>query len=541
MNILTIYICIAAGVAAIFWLRRLLYRFLSLILSERLISVCFHRALQPYLIRRWCFFEPVTRWRAVLWVAHWATTLICNFIGVRDRQEVSSRAGTLAMLHFVPLFFTRQFSFAADQLGISLAAHRHLHQALGIMAVLQAALHVSVVLWDKVMEFSDRVLRFGFVAGIALTASFVTGLPWIRSWSYHFWTTAHALLSITSLIMLRLHLKGPRAIDTASILLAAGLLVCTSIIHCFQIIFRNFSATKSLQIVKVLKRSGVVELTFSPSRPWKVQAGQYIYLTVPIPGSFWSFACSCPYYVTWWEDAPDGTAATVSVIVRVQSGLSMALALTPHRRLRAIVDGPYGGARQREHWDEMKFHDSVMLFATDIGVAGQLPYVRDLLRIFISAGKSMMDRGGGLRRYRITLLWEISEECYQDWVRDWIDQLYEEDDKSLILHFVVYIINRPESDADRAKATESSSKGSKLFPSRGRVFHERMNVEQIIARELAEWDGKIIVTVSANSVVRDEVRRVALLNTERLQFQELEFQPTTAMDSFWAPNILATK
>lgn len=89
----------------------------------------------------------------------------------------------------------------------------------------------------------------------------------------------------------------------------------------------------------------------------------------------------------------------------------MALALTPHRRLRAIVDGPYGGARQREHWDEMKFHDSVMLFATDIGVAGQLPYVRDLLRIFISAGKSMVDRGGGLRRYRITLLWEISEEC----------------------------------------------------------------------------------------------------------------------------------
>ncbi|QSS62942.1 hypothetical protein I7I51_02685 [Histoplasma capsulatum] len=298
MDILTIYICIAAGVAVIFWLRRLLYRFL------------FHRALQPYLIQRWCFFEPITRWRAVLWVVHWATTLICNFIGVKDRQEVSSRAGTLAMLHFVPLFFTRQFSFAADQLGISLAAHRHLHQALGIMAVLQAALHVSVVLWDKVMEFSDRVLRFGFV------------------------------------------------------------------------------------------------------------------------------------------DAPDGTAATVSVIVRVQSGLSMALALTPHRRLRAIVDGPYGGARQREHWDEMKFHDSVMLFATDIGVAGQLPYVRDLLRIFISAGKSMVDRGGGLRRYRITLLWEISEEF------------------------------------------------------------------------------------SANSVVRDEVRRVALLNTERLQFQELEFQPTTVVDSF---------
>lgn len=40
------------------------------------------------------------------------------------------------------------------------------------------------------------------------------------------------------------------------------------------------------------------------------------------------------------------------------------------------------------------------------------------------------------------------------------------------------------------------------------------------------------VSVSANSVVRDEVRRVALLNTERLQFQELEFQPTTVVDSF---------
>ncbi|OAX76911.1 hypothetical protein ACJ72_08796 [Emergomyces africanus] len=285
-------------------------------------------------------------------------------------------------------------------------------------------------------------------------------------------------------------------------------------------------------MVQVLKRSGVVELTFSPSRPWKVQAGQYIYLTVSVSGSFWSFTCSCPYYVIWWEDAPDGTAATVSVIVRVQSGLSMPLALTPHRRLRAIVDGSYGGARLRDHWDEMKFHDSVILFATDIGVAGQLPYVRDLLQIFISAAKSMMDRGGGLRRYRITLVWEISEMCYQNWIYDWMNQLYEKDDKTLILHFVLYIINR-EADADRAKATEICNKPS---PSRGRVFYERMNVEQIITRELAEWDGKILVTVSVNLAIRDEVRRVALLNEERLEFQELEFQPTTTENSFWAPN-----
>ncbi|OJD09398.1 hypothetical protein AJ78_09067, partial [Emergomyces pasteurianus Ep9510] len=103
-------------------------------------------------------------------------------------------------------------------------------------------------------------------------------------------------------------------------------------------------------------------------------------------------------------DAPDGTAATVSVLVRVQSELSMTLALTPYRQLRAIVDGPYGGARRQDHWNEMKFHDSVILFATDIGVAGQLSYVRDLLQIFISAEKSMMNHGEGLRRYRITLV-----------------------------------------------------------------------------------------------------------------------------------------
>ncbi|OJD09399.1 hypothetical protein AJ78_09068 [Emergomyces pasteurianus Ep9510] len=44
------------------------------------------------------------------------------------------------------------------------------------MTVLQVALHVSAVLWNKVIKFSDRVLKFDFVMEIALATSFVTEL-----------------------------------------------------------------------------------------------------------------------------------------------------------------------------------------------------------------------------------------------------------------------------------------------------------------------------------------------------------------------------
>jgi hypothetical protein len=88
-------------------------------------------------------------------------------------------------------------------------------------------------------------------------------------------------------------------------------------------------------------------------------------------------------------------------VVKVQCfAFALALALTSHSWLRVIVDGPYGGVRLQSHWNRMQSYDAVTLFATDIGIAGQLPYVRELLRYFIDEERSMTERGRGLRKHQ---------------------------------------------------------------------------------------------------------------------------------------------
>lgn len=165
MNVIAIYAYTAAGLAVVLLLHQHIYRCLAIVLNERLLQMCLKGCLQPYILRRRRFSGPLTCCTALLWSVHWAGTLVCNFIGVRDHREASSRAATLALLHLVPLCFSQQFSMAADLLGISLRAYRCLHRAFGVMAFLQSALHVSITLWNTVFDFSDRALRYGFAVG----------------------------------------------------------------------------------------------------------------------------------------------------------------------------------------------------------------------------------------------------------------------------------------------------------------------------------------------------------------------------------------
>lgn len=200
--------------------------------------------------------------------------------------------------------------------------------------------------------------------------------------------------------MVRLHLEQPQAINTICILLAACFLGCTTIAHLTQLLFRNWS----LPTAQVEKHRGAVKLIFNLSRPWKLRAGQYIYLKVPGLG-FRSSWQSLPLYLIWWEVGPEDGVVTVTVLMKVQTGFTRALYLTPHRYLRVLVDGPYGGPRLKDQWEEMQAYDSVTLLATDIGISGQLPYVRDLLRYFIA------EQNGRGTRKRISLIWEVKEEC----------------------------------------------------------------------------------------------------------------------------------
>ena len=167
MDILTIYATIGAGLAVCLSLRRYIYFLFSFLLNKRIVRACFQWGIRPYLVRRRSLFGPITYSRITWWLVHWGSTVTCNFLGIQNWHEASSRAGTLALLHIVPLFFSQQFSMAADIFGISLKAYQLLHQAFGAMAIVQSALHVAISLRDVAFDFGDRALRYGFVVTIS--------------------------------------------------------------------------------------------------------------------------------------------------------------------------------------------------------------------------------------------------------------------------------------------------------------------------------------------------------------------------------------
>ncbi|EEQ92420.2 uncharacterized protein BDCG_07540 [Blastomyces dermatitidis ER-3] len=278
------------------------------------------------------------------------------------------------------------------------------------MAVLQTAVHVATALLQMAFSLSDRPLHYGFIGSIMLAAVLVVVLLWVCTWSHELYVHCHFFLSVAALVMVWMHLKWPCTLHRICLFTAAILPGLTSAVRIVWVAFCNLCAHWSLPVTHVVKKAGVVELTFRPSRPWKVCTGQYIYLMVPGLG-FWVVTQAHLFYIVWTEDGPDGEAVLVTVIVRVRTGFTQALFLTPHCHLRLIVDGLYGSLKRKQLLKAAWLYDAVMLIATDIGIAGQLLYAKDLLRCFITEENDMNTWGGGIRRHRINIVWEMKEEC----------------------------------------------------------------------------------------------------------------------------------
>ncbi|KAH8748345.1 hypothetical protein BGZ57DRAFT_739465, partial [Hyaloscypha finlandica] len=79
-----------------------------------------------------------------------------------------------------------------------------------------------------------------------------------------------------------------------------------------------------------------------------------------------------PYMVAWWYPYDKDQDVVTGFTQSLPSGSSP----SQPTELRAIVEGPYG---KEIHLDE---YGIVLLFATGIGIAGQLPYVKQLLENF---------------------------------------------------------------------------------------------------------------------------------------------------------------
>ena len=82
----------------------------------------------------------------VLMVLYSVGTGVCNLIGVQSVSEAGSRAARLSLANLVPMFLSGGFEFGSRLLGVSLETYGAIYRAVGVMAVVQAAIHVAITI-----------------------------------------------------------------------------------------------------------------------------------------------------------------------------------------------------------------------------------------------------------------------------------------------------------------------------------------------------------------------------------------------------------
>ena len=135
-------------------------------IQNRTLFFIFKYLIYPILIRRRRMLGPCTYWEAFATLLHWSLTAICNLVGVRDISDFGTRAGTLSIIHLIPLLFSDRLSFAADLLGLSLRTYTAIHGSVGVMAILQGFLHSIVFVTHGTFRMREQRQFYGFLVRV---------------------------------------------------------------------------------------------------------------------------------------------------------------------------------------------------------------------------------------------------------------------------------------------------------------------------------------------------------------------------------------
>ena len=155
----------------------------------------------------------------------------------------------------------------------------------------------------------------------------------------------------------------------------------------------------------------VVQVVVDIRRPWKFGPGQYAYLKIPRVSTAAVFQ-SHPFMITWW----DKSRRRAYFLVSPRKGFSRSLLL--HRkgriegrrendngrfslrsRLTTMIEGPYGQC------DDLGSFGTVIMIATGLGIAAQIPYIRHLLEAH---------QNREVRAQKIALNWQMRSRDHRN-------------------------------------------------------------------------------------------------------------------------------
>lgn len=236
-------------------------------------------------------------------------------------------------------------------------------------------------------------------------------MAWVRGRFYEVFQKLHLILAATIIAAIYLHSTSKNIFKVPTLYLSAAICLQISVgaLRVGQTIYRNIRHKTPLSLAKIRtitykRRSGsktreipvldAVHVYVRLARPWTWRAGQWVYLSISGVSRTW-FVQSHPFFVSWWYRDAKGDAIIVLIVEKRKGFTKDLVSVDPRSEMRAIVEGPYGRELHLESYG------TVLLFATGIGIAGQLPYVTQLLEGYHNCE---------VKGRRIALFWEMDSE-----------------------------------------------------------------------------------------------------------------------------------
>ncbi|KAF2805070.1 uncharacterized protein BDZ99DRAFT_490707 [Mytilinidion resinicola] len=437
--------------------------------------------------------------------------------------EFRNRTGVLSVMNMIPLFLLagRNNPFITF-CGISFDTFNLIHRWFGRIVVLEAVAHTAAWMASKVHQSGwsavaasiqkSEMIMTGTIGTVALVFLLLHSPSTVRHAFYETFLTMHILVAALSIGALWFHLKTMPQQRILYGVIALWVFERTS--RVVLLVMRNFGAGGTKADVEVLP-GDAVKVTIRMARPWAFRPGQHAYIYMPSVG-LWT---NHPFSLAWSDEEDDlseekGLAmnrqdilenkkTSVSMIIRRRTGFTEKLFrkadLSPSGRFTtsAMIEGPYGG-------ENLSSYGTVMLWAAGVGIAHQVPHVRDIVAQFAN---------GTTATRRLTLVWVIQSPEHLEWIRSWMTTILSMPKRRDILKILLFV-TRPRS----TKEIHSPSSSVQMFPG-------KPNVQALIDQEMQAGLGAACVSVCGTGGLADDVRRAVRMRetTWNVDFREESF------------------
>ncbi|KAI9853593.1 MAG: hypothetical protein M1824_001086 [Vezdaea acicularis] len=435
----------------------------------------------------------MSRYHWMLFILYIIANIFCNTVGVKSSVQFGKRAGVLAVINMTPLLLGGRTNIFVYLVGLRYTNFANIHRWVGRVSALQGVVHGIIYLLLPGRKGSITYREITLISTILMI--FITSVTFLRRLFYEVFLKLHLLLSLILVVGIWLHLGQKETLSSLCLLIGSSLWLFSSIIQTLLFIYRNIGSGPPSKL-KVQQEGNLLKVEVTLKRPWDVKPGQYVYLTVPSNG-YLGILQAHPYYIAWWGTKNRNN--TITLLIQTRTGFSKYLNLIG-QNTSAILQGPWG------HTENLHDYDKVLMFASGIGLAVHLPYIRYLLELHNEV-KS--------RVRRLTVVWLIEESSHDHLLADYMSALLKMDSRRiLILH-----------PAPKANLYENFPESDRLKPL------NTIDVQSMVEEENAIEAGNMVVSVCAPPALENEVRAAVKASSEDIRLMVMDYQPDESLTS----------